>query len=799
MSELTMIKGKFEKIFGAEWAIYVSEDTMYKIYYIDKEGMDDHGLNYWARKNKIIVKKDTKLKNISVKLDKSGEGEYYIDGQRYVDVVLDKISQIGKKGSQKKGNGINIIDKKVKVEKIKTTIAKAKPEKIKDKEEKKLDPVIKKIIKEVDPVKKTEQKTLKKEIKGESENKHFIQKTIKKEPDVVVATVESKANKLLITTNKKAIKANNKGHKNIVKALTDIDVLIKNHEVKTKKSSSINEDKMKSMQEIFNKKLVLVKDDILNVAQLAIETNKKLEEMNTSIVNIVEEQGKNIQQNNNKAVADRVELVEKLSGMVTELKEGDSLRSDKIGLVVSTITGTIKKLEKIGAFADGTDMAKNVAKNIAVSYNELRKIYLGTEEKISKDVLQIGYKYKAVRKDIDFLNTLVNKKFDKLDNTVLYKYQDILNRNRVTGLKINELNERMKLKISIILKDIESGNKLSKDNNNLLIEARKILLDSKNERKEISVNIIKKTDDILEIVNSNGRKLKENYIKQNSNSGNILKLVGMAEYKIIKKVESGISGANDNKDEIRDLISTLEQKVELQNRMITDIKKDNNFFKKYDKKPNSAIRMLIGTLFSIEEAEGITIMDSFDGSAKERVIDIHIKKMILKHADINGLNEILNHNLRFVFDDDGIKRVGGIIGTSSIRFLLNKWYFEEYKALNKGEDIDGFKEVTRDVVATFRIPGKIHAKAVSKINKTRKIYKKYCYSCHESGFGGATSKDNFEYWDEFKQTYSRKETIRTVYEGIGKMPQKGMCYDCTNTELIDAIDWLIGDYKPKSE
>jgi cytochrome c5 len=130
---------------------------------------------------------------------------------------------------------------------------------------------------------------------------------------------------------------------------------------------------------------------------------------------------------------------------------------------------------------------------------------------------------------------------------------------------------------------------------------------------------------------------------------------------------------------------------------------------------------------------------------------------------------------------------------------LNKWYFEEYKKLKFGEDVDGFKEKSREVLATFRIPGEINHKSIDKANKKRKLYTKYCYSCHESGFAGAVSRLDTEHWEYYKSTTRKRESFKIVKNGIGLMPRMGMCYDCDDNQLEMAIEWLIGEKDQKTK
>jgi len=71
-----------------------------------------------------------------------------------------------------------------------------------------------------------------------------------------------------------------------------------------------------------------------------------------------------------------------------------------------------------------------------------------------------------------------------------------------------------------------------------------------------------------------------------------------------------------------------------------------------------------------------------------------------------------------------------------------------------------------------------------------KIFNTYCIACHMSGVAGAPIFGNKADW----QPHIEKgmETLLTnVNNGISAMPPKGMCFDCSNDEMKNTIQYII--------
>ena len=77
------------------------------------------------------------------------------------------------------------------------------------------------------------------------------------------------------------------------------------------------------------------------------------------------------------------------------------------------------------------------------------------------------------------------------------------------------------------------------------------------------------------------------------------------------------------------------------------------------------------------------------------------------------------------------------------------------------------------------------------------IYEKYCVACHKIGIGGAPKLGDAKEWAP-KIALGLNELYKNSIAGIGAMPPKGNCIDCTNKEIQDAVDYMVNLSKPKS-
>jgi cytochrome c5 len=76
----------------------------------------------------------------------------------------------------------------------------------------------------------------------------------------------------------------------------------------------------------------------------------------------------------------------------------------------------------------------------------------------------------------------------------------------------------------------------------------------------------------------------------------------------------------------------------------------------------------------------------------------------------------------------------------------------------------------------------------------KEIYTAHCAMCHESGVAGAPKAFDKAAWKEH-MTGGMEQMLENAEKGIGAMPPKGMCSDCTKEELKGAIEYMTEESK----
>ena len=71
------------------------------------------------------------------------------------------------------------------------------------------------------------------------------------------------------------------------------------------------------------------------------------------------------------------------------------------------------------------------------------------------------------------------------------------------------------------------------------------------------------------------------------------------------------------------------------------------------------------------------------------------------------------------------------------------------------------------------------------------IYKRYCFSCHAAGVAGAPKTGDAEAWTP-RVDKGWDALLRSTVDGMVGMPAMGLCFDCSEEELVDAIGHMSG-------
>ena len=78
------------------------------------------------------------------------------------------------------------------------------------------------------------------------------------------------------------------------------------------------------------------------------------------------------------------------------------------------------------------------------------------------------------------------------------------------------------------------------------------------------------------------------------------------------------------------------------------------------------------------------------------------------------------------------------------------------------------------------------------LHSGKNIYDDYCSSCHTPGLNGAPRIGDDEAWAS-RLVRGRASLLQSTIDGIQPvMPSRGICFDCSDEQLDEAIDYMIG-------
>lgn len=73
----------------------------------------------------------------------------------------------------------------------------------------------------------------------------------------------------------------------------------------------------------------------------------------------------------------------------------------------------------------------------------------------------------------------------------------------------------------------------------------------------------------------------------------------------------------------------------------------------------------------------------------------------------------------------------------------------------------------------------------------KQTYTRYCFSCHASGVAGAPRVGDAPAWTP-RLTKGRDKMLELVIQGMPPgMPARGMCMQCSDDELADALEFML--------
>ncbi len=83
------------------------------------------------------------------------------------------------------------------------------------------------------------------------------------------------------------------------------------------------------------------------------------------------------------------------------------------------------------------------------------------------------------------------------------------------------------------------------------------------------------------------------------------------------------------------------------------------------------------------------------------------------------------------------------------------------------------------------------ADETSALQPGEEVYGQYCFSCHAAGIADAPRFGDAEAWKP-RIAKGPALLLQSTVEGMTPgMPPRGLCFDCSNQELADAIDYIV--------
>lgn len=74
------------------------------------------------------------------------------------------------------------------------------------------------------------------------------------------------------------------------------------------------------------------------------------------------------------------------------------------------------------------------------------------------------------------------------------------------------------------------------------------------------------------------------------------------------------------------------------------------------------------------------------------------------------------------------------------------------------------------------------------------VYDGYCFACHATGIGGAPAFADHGAWAP-RMEKGMDALWETMQNGLGAMPAKGTCADCTEEELRASLNFMVDAVK----
>ena len=94
-------------------------------------------------------------------------------------------------------------------------------------------------------------------------------------------------------------------------------------------------------------------------------------------------------------------------------------------------------------------------------------------------------------------------------------------------------------------------------------------------------------------------------------------------------------------------------------------------------------------------------------------------------------------------------------------------------------------------IPVVSMPGMDDSQASSSDGRTGEaVYNQGCAACHTAGLAGAPMLGNAAQWTD-RTTKGLELLTSNAYSGYNAMPAKGMCMDCSETEIERSVQYML--------
>ncbi|MBF2755035.1 MAG: cytochrome c5 family protein [Gammaproteobacteria bacterium AqS3] len=80
---------------------------------------------------------------------------------------------------------------------------------------------------------------------------------------------------------------------------------------------------------------------------------------------------------------------------------------------------------------------------------------------------------------------------------------------------------------------------------------------------------------------------------------------------------------------------------------------------------------------------------------------------------------------------------------------------------------------------------------VKEFPRGAEVYNQYCISCHAAGIAGSPSIGDTERWRAELDMEGFDEIVREAIVGMGAMPARGLCNECSDDEVRQAVQYML--------